>query len=548
MWQNVPLTTASYQASGLGVGAHTFEVATGIGNDTWSPASLFATTIEYFLANGPAWEGVSRALPMTAEGSVTAVNCHNCYADSSSASPSSNLAGGLGTISAAVAASADLIELDLHVQSGNWYVAHDSSLNFSSFAPLLSDYLGNASLQSLNQPLFMELKTADPSEAELRDLLTQIAATGYATNGRPVWFRAFHDKANLDSLDVILADTTFLPHNRNYFRLSDLFRASTFSSFATNGNGGDGGMDALIAQSFADGRNMVEFSVADSYTRNLVGRMAYAKDLGLGVGIWTVPGDNFSNVGWGDMYCAALRNEVDAMTSDWDLADCRGHITTGATLAYFNSHDLNVSGSGASTALPYFTSGGVSQSISVNTSGRPNLIDAGANQDFNGTMLQFDGTELLDLGDHDNGSSAGILVAMNVNFDGLSSMSNGDVASLATKAEGSGWYLEIEQVGGDPELSFGVHVGGSYHAATWDGGGVLNETSAFWIVGCYDGNGRVRLLVNGDLVASSSNTLTGGVSTNESPIVVGANWQSGGSYIRFMEFQVQSLMVQEWIE
>jgi hypothetical protein len=163
-------------------------------------------------------------------------------------------------------------------------------------------------------------------------------------------------------------------------------------------------------------------------------------------------------------------------------------------------------------------------------------------------MLQFDGTELLDLGDHDNGPTAGILVAINVNFDGLGSMSNGDVASLVTKAEGSGWYLEIEQNGGDPELSFGVHVGGNYHAATWDGGGVLNETSAFWIVGCYDGNGGVRLLVNGDLVASSSSMLSGGVSTNASPIVVGANWQSGGSYIRFMEFQVQSLMVQEWIE
>jgi hypothetical protein len=143
---------------------------------------------------------------------------------------------------------------------------------------------------------------------------------------------------------------------------------------------------------------------------------------------------------------------------------------------------------------------------------------------------------------------AGVLVAMNVNFDGLSSMSNGEVASLVTKAEGSGWYLEIEQVSGDPELSFGVHVGGSYHAATWDGGGVLNDTAAFFIVGCYDGNGKVRLLVNGELVASSSNTLSGGVSTNASPIVVGANWQTGGSFIRFMEFQVQSLMVQNWIE
>jgi hypothetical protein len=95
-------------------------------------------------------------------------------------------------------------------------------------------------------------------------------------------------------------------------------------------------------------------------------------------------------------------------------------------------------------------------------------------------------------------------------------------------------------------LRFGVYVDGEYHYATRDIDDLDTDLSHF-IVGAYDGNGRVRMWVNNsDLWVSESSVISGGVVLNDSPIVLAADPQ-GATDTRFHHTgRFQMAMVLKW--
>ena len=124
-----------------------------------------------------------------------------------------------------------------------------------------------------------------------------------------------------------------------------------------------------------------------------------------------------------------------------------------------------------------------------------------------------------------------------VNFDDLNPNTT---ASIIAKSDSGGFALE--QDGG--VLRFGVHVNGAYHYAVAPMA-AFNGTNSYFIIGAYDGNGAVRLWVN-NVERTPSAAVTGGVTHNSSPIVVGADPQGATDRRFFFKGKVQQVMVQKW--
>lgn len=213
----------------------------------------------------------------TPQGHVAAVSWHNCYT-TESPDPRANLAGTLALVHAAQAAGADLIELDVKSEAGVLRVDHND--DGGTEGALLADVLADPDLRAGDQLLFLESKETEPDGAYLAALFDLLRANGYPSAGRPVALRAFHQiRANLTLARELLGSPAYASLAGGV-RLQELFARREAPTV--------GGLQELVRRAARDGLHGVEFHYG---TPNLFGALAYARGLGLGVNVYTLPAE-----------------------------------------------------------------------------------------------------------------------------------------------------------------------------------------------------------------------------------------------------------------
>ena len=457
------------------------------------------------------WDGVTRSLPTSPLGNRVALSCHNCYGDTNAAT---------GTkVGHGLSRQFDLIELDLTTHAdGTVFVEHDDSE--VATRGTLAQALANSALQSSDRMLFLEIKenysTAAASDAMMLKVLRAVRDGNYATAGRPAFLRAFMTGRHnhLVRAKALLANTEFAGI-RNHVRFHTLIESNIRANIRSTKDLGFHGIE-------------LKYTMASLY-----GALMQAKMLGLGAGVYTTPAS------MGELYLSALREDVDFITTDYDLgatalaSNARSLIQESTSLLYLNTAQQ--------TGFPVqYRRTAASPAYSVASGGSTpsfELLGVASDEDRVGGSLVFTGAQSLTTYDADNAATGGYLVSAVVNFDDLTS---GATAAIIAKSDSGGFALE--QAG--TQLRFGVYVAGAYHYATVPLS-VFNGTDSYFIVGAYDGNGAVRLWVN-NTERTASASVSGGVGVNDSPVVVGADPQGASDRRYFFKGKIQQVMVQKW--
>jgi glycerophosphoryl diester phosphodiesterase len=461
-------------------------------------------------------------MPMTPYGNVTGISCHNCYRHESD--PSTSLYNTLLKIHAAQEKNADLIELDIVEQGGSIRVDHDDDGDANG--ALLNQVLSDNALQSGDEILFIEIKETTIDESFVSGVLDMLLAYGYGSNrDRPVVIRAFHNirghllnvKSLLEGSYNVMADSV---------RLSELFNKNEVSSIST--------FQDMVLDAKDDGLDMVEFHYQNN---NLYSLVSLAHSMGMGVNLWTIPAT------FGEVYIAALRDEVDVLTVEYDIAKARQIVKDDNGLVYMNSSAQT----GAGNFVRYHRADNRSFLFDINQIGTPEYEILGFDEDRFGSSLVFNAADqqYVPFYDGDNSSGNGYLVAVIVNFDDLS-LAEGEKRSIIAKSDSGGFCLEqYNPTIGEEIIRFGVRVGSSYRFATYPAAN-LDGTNSFLIVGAYDGNGGVYIWINNSNSGATNSSGVGEVVRNNSPILLGADPQGASSQRYFFSGKIQIALVQDW--
>ncbi len=457
------------------------------------------------------WDGVSRSLPTSPLGNVVALSCHNCYGDTNAQTQAQ--------VAMALSRDLDLIEFDLTLHAdGQVYVEHnDGEAAHGTFAAALA----NTGLQQSNRLLFLEIKeaygTAAASDTLMLGVLRAVRDHGYAAAGRPVMLRAFMNSSNRHQ---------HLVRAKNLLALAEFAGIRDHVRFHTL-------LETNIRNGIRATKNLGFHGVEFQYQMpSLFGALMQARLLGLGVGVYTAPAS------MGEVFLSAFREDVDFITTDYDrgatpkASSARALVQEGTSLVYMNT--------GPQTAYPLaYRRTNTTDHLVGESNGTPALevLSVTSDEDRVGGSMVFEGAQSVTTWDADNTSGAGFFVTAVVNFDDLSS---GATRSIVAKSDSGGFALE--QAGST--LRFGVHVGGGYTYATVPLS-AFNGTDSYFIVGAYDGDGAVRLWVN-NTQRTPSASISGGVTLNNSPVVIGADPQGATNRRYFFSGKIQQVMVQKW--
>ncbi|CAA0122162.1 Uncharacterised protein [Halioglobus japonicus] len=462
------------------------------------------------------WQGVDRQMTTTPNGHVIGINCHNCYAEVEDVTET------LSAIHEAQAAGADLIELDLIWRDGDVFVSHDPTTSpRTQFASVIAD----TALINGDQILFIELKTATTDTDFTNAVLHELMLNGYlGSGGRPVVIRSFQE-STLDAMRSTLLDTLYSSYSERV-RLSLIYRETSFVSLQAWQND-------IIEKSSK--YHMVEF---DKDTENLFSLISTAKNQELGVGLWTF-------TAFTEVWAAAYRNEIDAIVIEGsgsksrveNLVLAKQAAEANSSLIYTNLDRQNEE----NYPLIWFFNAG---DISFRDPATPNfpqyewLGETGEDRYGGSFVFRKDLEEYVRLQDEDNDTLGGFFVSTVVNFDDLS-VGASETQAIISKADGGGFALELK----GNKLRFGVHVGGAYHYAYYSTAN-LNTTDSYHVIGAYDGDGAVRMWVNG--AHNKGPTIQGGVTQNDSSIVIGADPQGNSDQRFYFAGKVQLVNVQKW--
>lgn len=467
--------------------------------------------------------GFDQTLPQTPLNHAIAVSAHNAYTESYN-SASQNLSATLQKLSNAIASNADLLELDLVYDEDDQSVkvSHNPSADHT-YNAVLDDVLSNPALRNASQPLFLELKETSLNTDYVAGIIESLRVQGYLAEGRPVFLRSF--PAGHGNL---LYARQYL--ESNYPGLSDYLLLSELYGSTSNLNG----LQGQVAQAQADGFDLVEFNYK---TPDLGAHIEYAKSLGLGVGLWTIPAS------MGEVGLTLFRDEVDELTTDYGLSDARQVVQDNNQLLYLNTADTPSSAG----SLTYFRHGSTPHAIALGSTTSPSLAAKNTGAAFFGTIASFDNANLehLSFYDADQSSAHGYLVNVLVQFNNLS-IPDGATWAIVNKSDSASFAMELHNPSGSAgtELRYGVHVDGAYRYVTYDASQLSTDRS-YYVTGAYDGNGGVRMYINSAQIAAGG-SFTSGVTQNNSPVVLAADPQ-GSSDTRFhANINVQMLSVQDW--
>ena len=130
-------------------------------------------------------------------------------------------------------------------------------------------------------------------------------------------------------------------------------------------------------------------------------------------------------------------------------------------------------------------------------------------------------------------------------FDDLD-LERDETVAIFSKADSGGFALEVHGGWTGPYLRFGVHIDGEYRYAERTLVG-LDTTVSHFIMGAYDGDGRVRLwLNNSDSLVDETAEYDSGVTENDSPVRLGADPEGSTSTRYHFTGRIQMAMLQKW--
>ncbi len=463
------------------------------------------------------WAGVDRDIATTPYGHRTAISCHNCY--------TGTLAGTIAALREAQMQGADLLELDLTDEGGVIVVEHDDG--GGADGPALVDVLADPELVAGDQMLNIEIKETAPTEAFIAGVLDALVASGCVRNGRPVMIRAFVADSRLENLLIAqeLLATPAYAELAPHVRIHALLSAGNGNSTAT--------LLGLVDENFERGFDAIEFQLT---TPALVAGLHYAESLGLGTSVWTVPPE------LGEMHVAALRDEVDSITTEYPVASARARVEADNARVYV---DATTIAAGATSIDWLGVDASDDTTAQLGVAGRPLALVDDA---LPGASLGFVAAESrsLPLANVGGEFGAGVLVAALVHFGDLSP-GDGATMTLLGKANAGEYSLELfDPAGaGGAVLRFGVHVGEGYHYASLPVS-ALEPDRAAWIIGAYDGDGAVRLMVDHSDAGTTTVDVTGGITPNDAVLQLGADPQDPDVPRYFFDGAIQTALVQAW--
>ena len=472
------------------------------------------------------WSGIDHTFAKTAFGNVAAIAAHNCYVDNS-ANQQDSLARTLKRIHAAQTSGADLIELDVCQIGNDILVSHDDQEDRKTKSAKLVDVLADPKLRSGSQILFVEIKETRPSKSFANALLQIVSESLVANPRRPIVFRAFEDRRqNLVLIREALAKPDFA-HLANSVRFHELIQNKSKQSVRQ--------VQSRIVRSFQSGFQGVEFRYDSP---NLFAKIGYAKSLGLSVTTYTIPHQ------FGEVFVAGLREEVDAIVVDYSISKSRKIVTEKTGLIHLNTREI---ADGATSTL--FSSNNVKyRELDLATDNAPEIQNHSIGDSFFGSALKFDGQHSLTFYDADNQNNAGYMISTCVKFDRIK-LTDNETQSIFAKSDNGGFFLELHNPSGPAAsiLRFGVRVGSRYHTASYPVE-KLNPNDSFFIIAAYDGDGGVRMWINGSDQGVTVQQTRGGVVKNNSPVVMGADPQGRVNRRSFFKGTIQQVQLQNWQE
>lgn len=288
---------------------------------------LLVLTAQQLASQSPTssiWQSTERALPTTTENHQLAVTCHNCYhTDLNSPSALVSTQQTLQKISQAIRQGADLIELDIVDADGEVRIKRKDTQR--ARGAKLEDILGYEKLRNSDAMLCLEIKEEKrTSERFIWDLLNDLKNYGYAKAGRPVVIRVFPEGQREDFLvEIQQLLNGYFKRMRGHVLLSLMLPPQLGDDVNK--------MQQQLDEAAKDGLQFVEFNYR---TRNLSGYLSYARRLGLGTGLWTLPQKN------GNTFIAAFRDQVDIVNTDSDIAKARVIIRDNNLL--YNQEQLTI--------------------------------------------------------------------------------------------------------------------------------------------------------------------------------------------------------------
>lgn len=464
------------------------------------------------------WTGIAREAAQTPYGGHVVIVCHNCYVQDAD-SPEENLIGTLEALHTAQNEEADGLELDITLEDGLLRVDHND--DGEAIGAPLTDVLADPDLQDGDQLLFVEVKTKTPVPPELAGMiLDTLISHGFGQPHRPVVLRAFRSRRQvlIDARDLV-ASGDYPELATGGLRLHELWGKSETDDEAE--------AHAWLALAATDGLDGVEL---DHRSKNVFGRVGRARQLGLGVGLWTMPST------FGEAFIAAWRHEVDALVTDYPVGQARAVVGEDNALLYMSTRDQSGYGDGVlyrrRSAAPRLTA--------VNGGPYPTVSDFPPDEDLVGGVIQFDDAakQALRLGPVTVRPGAGVLITAVVNFDDLGAT---DERMILGNADSAGFYLRVK---GD-WLDFAVRVGGKYVTSSYPRS-KLNGNDAYLLIGAYDGDGGVRLWVAGSDVGVDTATATGPLVQSASPVLVGADPQGPEDTRYYFDGKIQQVQVLSW--
>ncbi len=474
--------------------------------------------------NAGYWEGVERNLATTRFGNVAAIAAHNCYVDAKNSS-FQNLKLTLDKIHAAQNLGADLIELDIKLDRGKILVAHDDDSN--SNRAMLSDVLADEELKRGNQVLFIEIKEKTPTAEFALELLKIVDRAKVVRPGRPIVFRAFDDRRQ--NLLLIKSALTLdaVKHLSKYTRLHEFIRRDKQKSSSA--------FHEKIQRAKLSGFHGVEFryDAADVF-----GGISYAKSLGLGVGLFTFP------VKFGEVFVAGFREDVDALVVDYPVDKSRKVVEAKNGIFFLNSRNIKVDAS----VIDYSQGQKKNSQIQMNSASSPSVQRNGVGSAMFGASLGFSGKQFVTMQKAELAKEEGYFVTASVVFNQLK-IGDGETQTILANSDTGGFALELHNPRGlaPTILRYGVFVGERYYYAAVPAKS-LSEVSSHFIIGAYDGDGGVRLWIDGKDNAVRVANAVGGVGKVETPIVIGADPQGKIERRFFFNGEIQQVQVQSWRE
>jgi hypothetical protein len=550
--QSVPSTTTGYTLQRPSPGAVTLSIRACNSAGACSAATTFTTVVEFLGGDKlPPWTGVARTLPVTPLGKSVGVSCHNCYAGPGNAVLSVSDVN--AKIDGALGHGADLIELDVVEIGGVIHASHDVVATADG-RPTLQQVLDNPALSASDAMLFLEVKGSTVDAAGFAQLLLNVleANRGYVHNGRPVFLRGFREM--VPHLLALQGALTQRPLLRPYVRFHVLYWDNVGSSPAEV-------VSILSTEVLAHGFHGVEVNHLSPFLTQFA---AFASQHDLLMGTWTLPG------GFGELYTAALRDDVDQLTGEFRADQLRRAVVEENVAGAFNLGRAPVLAD--KVVVDRVVPSPLTEQRALNVAetpqqhGTPGWVDSVASAWGQELVFTAATHTALPLWDVNADPQQGFLLQASVRFDNLN-LPDGVTSTILGKADGhSGVALELAGAGGVTSLRFVVGDGMGLSVHEYPVGGVslpaagvcggadapqfsvpLEAGRTYRVVGAFDGNGGVYLFINGRCAATARPELTLGVPANSLPFLVGASPIPAAPFATsFFDGAVQSATVLRW--